>query len=700
MELQAMLRQQHVRSPSSMSRSMPALPVVRGRLVDIGNSSRKVGAPVKSNSNIELRNAYLPLCAASKGLQQWYRLVEELAMLWDTIGFSDEQRHSETEAFVTVVARDVQQRIASCNQCIEELIAQCEAFCVKARGKLDELLGEIDEDHFTALAAELQEATAAQLRHRLSALQKVYAKIGKQLQHLKELRQALVDAARALGLDPSELLARAQGMSALAEELRRRRSQLCERRDKALQVLEEACQPLHHAEEDPEYVKMLSAQVKDLEARALALQSNAVKSAVRARVLWKELGEQPEPRDDHAVRLSADGKPDNIEATITRRIAEAVEASLSAWQDRYANAEAERRRLHKALHAFGIPEDVNAFLAAHGALDCSSLAACQKKLDEVMVEVLAEERKPKNHLKQLYHEFGLGSKSYQRFEESLDTAESREARRMMIAKEAERYQESLAPILGPLREIKALITAAVVFESNVQAGDMRFSGNSLHFLEEEKFRRRFARTYPELIEKLIEAVSGWEHREQNTFLYHGSAFREGLMNMRGREVALVRVPGDLSTIRSAVDLFHVAVPEPSRNQAQKQHRVQDHRSGRDGFQTPTNAHAHKRSRSQPHKRSSPGDANSPTHASARSRSSQPHKRNCLDDKDSPGAQARSPTSPLRPRQRRDIPEAPFSTPALVKGVSSPPSPSYPRGAQVADAIRIASGVRQSSSPVH
>jgi len=164
-----------------------------------------------------------------------------------------------------------------------DLGARCETLHTEAHDKLQHLAGEIDEELFQALRAELQEAVASPLRSRLAALQKVSSKIKKELQHLEEMRRALAAAARALGLDPSQL----RGKNALMEEMRRLRSQLLERRARALQILEEAGQPIQYAEDDPEYLKALAAEVEALEARVLALQAQAMKAASQARHLGR-----------------------------------------------------------------------------------------------------------------------------------------------------------------------------------------------------------------------------------------------------------------------------------------------------------------------------------------------------------------------------------------------------------------------------
>merc|ERR1740117_1637922 len=86
---------------------------------------------------------------------------------------------------------------------------------------------------------------------------------------------------------------------------------------------------------------------------------------------------------------------------------------------------------------------------------------------------------------------------------------------------------------------------------------MRFSGNSLHFLEEEKFRRRFGHRYPELREGLIDAIASREASERQRFIYHGKELRESLLGLQGQSVGLVRVPGDLSVMADVVQVLNI-----------------------------------------------------------------------------------------------------------------------------------------------
>jgi len=290
--------------------------------------------------------------------------------------------------------------------------------------------------------------------------------------------------------------------------------------------------------------------------------------AFESHSLWEALGEKPAmPRDASVVRICAAKEialvPKEQKLAINSVIAAAVASSLAAWQACHAFATEELDRLHKALRAFGSSETVEPFLREHCTVHHKDREACQKRLDELLVDVKASEVPAIERLKRLYEEAGLGGDAFKAFVIMLDGEESKEARKKLLEKETKRvdkYIESITLILGPLRELKALVVAGVAFEANVQAGKSRFSGNSLHFLEEEKFRRRFGARYPELIDVLIEAIVTWERDSGMKFAYHGVNLREGLESIAGQTVGLVRVPGDLSSMDKVVTLLNLADP--------------------------------------------------------------------------------------------------------------------------------------------
>lgn len=517
----------------------------------------------------KIRPAHLPLCPDSQGLQRFYCLVEELANLWEDTGASEEQRLAETEAFAAVAAKEVRSHVLGCKQNQTSLESSCAALRRAAEANLATLATEIDQVLLQKLSSELEEASnRPTLDARHKALQQVDAKISEEVSYVDDLRETVEAAAKALGLDPSQVRLTG-GVAELRAEMSNLKAALLERRSRALELLGVEAGVIQ-AESEVEYLRMLTAEVESLETRLEALQSGTVQAAFGARLLWQELGESPElPRDTHAVRLSsvreAAALPKEQKAAINHFISMAVGTSLSAWQANQASARTETDRIHKALRAFGVEEVVELFLKEHGTLHKSHRLACRLKLEEVLTEIRASEVPALRHLRRLFEEAGLGSAAFEVFAASLDSADSKVERAAMLeneTKRVERYIEAIAQILGPIRELKALVIAAVAFEANVQAGSSRFSGNSLHFLEEEKFRRRFGHCYPNLRDAVIDAIASREASERQKFMYHGVDLREGLLNIRGVSVNLVRLPGDLSVMGEVVKLLNLADPGP------------------------------------------------------------------------------------------------------------------------------------------
>jgi len=670
-------RQAHLRR---MSTSLPVLFSSKPGLADVQSSEPKDTLPMKAvasdGRSCKGRAAYLPLWPACETLQHLYRLAWELAALWEEARVSEEQRHKQTEIVAAAASGQLQHHIKACGHYLEDLSSRCEAVKKAAHSKLSELVGELSREQVNALDAQLQEAAALPLHERLVALQAVQNQIDNELQHVAYLNRAVADARRVLGLNEeisaSMDLAAGRKDALLRDEVPRLIRMLRERRAQALHILGRASLIDDEPKESQAQLRALVNEVEHLEAVVLAMRKEALAAAARARVIWEELGEPPKfPRDHEAVRLSVT-RLDGIEDCIVQSMADAVQLSLSAWQSSYTAAEAEQARLHKALRAFGSVEVVEEIIATLGSLHCDDLAACRRQLDNIMVSVLADERLPRENLMRLYQETSLGTAAFRSFEASLDSAESREARRQMLVQkteELERYLLSLQPILSPLRELKALVVAAVAFESNIQAGPHRFAGNAVHFLEEERFRRRFGQRYPELIDRLVEAITCWEHDENRRFMHHGLELREGLVSIQGQELTLVRVKGDLSCMNHVVDLLRLAekVRRPSKNQRETER----------GASVPP-ARLRARSRSSSHLRkesrlSCPGTSRRSSPTASRSQS--------------------QPASPQRPRHKRAVAE-PLSAPTPPSmGPLSPQPPAAPRAAPspVFDSVRVVNG---------
>jgi hypothetical protein len=497
-------------------------------------------------------------------LQQVYKLVEELSALWEETGAGWDQRLADTESFASVATKEMQKHVVAWKQRHASLGTNYDALKKTLSETLVLLSGDIDQTVWDQLKLELDKTAEGQtLDARFKALQEVQIKISQRVTRMKEMREAVEKSFRLLGLDPAAIPT--GGAAALEDEMIKLRALLLERRSKALQLLDEEADEIKEQDE-VKYLQLLNAEVERLEARVESLQTSAVKAACRARSLLEELGESPlKPRDVHVLRLSSAAKPLTQEAksAISRIIAAAVDTSLIAWEAHHESAKTEMERLHKGLHAFGTVDVVKAFLQENGTIHSAHRLACRLKLDEILKEVRESEVPALQHLRQLYDDAGWEAKFFKEFAASLDTAESRQDRSRMIAKETRRvecYIESVKQLLGPIRELKALVAAAVAFEANVQAGQTRFSGNSLHFLEEEKFRRRFGHRFPELRDGLIEAITAWEAKEGKKFTYHGLQLCEGLQGIRGLSVALVRTPGDLSIMGEVMKLLSIVDP--------------------------------------------------------------------------------------------------------------------------------------------
>lgn len=332
-----------------------------------------------------------------------------------------------------------------------------------------------------------------------------------------------------------------------------------QRRETALRILAVEAVPLQTGDL-VEHLIALASDVDALEAKVGALRACALAAARCARAIWEELGEEPElPRDEHAVSLLSAGQ--TLSADVTGPILEAIEASCSAWEARRVETSQELGRLHTALRGFGSPEDVEPFISAHSRANAEDRAACRLKLRDLQAMMRAEEEPVREQLRLIYDETGLDPCQLDVFFLLVDEAPSLDARRRLLSDEVERmksYHESVRAILAQLEELKGLVVEGARFESVIQAGGNRFSGNSLHFLEEEKFRKLFSRRYPSIRDSLIAAILAWESQDEDRcFVYRGSHVRVRLLEMRELEADLVKAPGDLSVVGRLLQVLDV-----------------------------------------------------------------------------------------------------------------------------------------------
>jgi len=344
----------------------------------------------------------------------------------------------------------------------------------------------------------------------------------------------------------------------LEQLIQQRLEKLEIRRQAACLVLGEDMTP-QSCEDLCERAQGMQRLVDELDAQVDELRRTAWDSGARAREIWEELGQSPNsPEDDAVVALlkSTTGSADLMPGALA-----AVRASRLSWERRREEVAVERDKLHVALGGFGESDEVNEFLRLHGGLKTEDLEACRTKLQELQAAARAAEEPLRERLRHLYDVSGVGHAALEAFlaQMELEATSLAERRRMLLEENGrmDRYYESVRGILGQLDELKALVVQGARFEGVTQSGQNRFSGNSLHFLEEEKFRKMFARRYPSLRDALITAISEWESSSTKVFVYHGQEVRQQLTAMRGMESELVRAPGDLSVVGKLLQLLDV-----------------------------------------------------------------------------------------------------------------------------------------------
>merc|ERR1712216_266170 len=208
-----------------------------------------------------------------------------------------------------------------------------------------------------------------------------------------------------------------------------------------------------------------------------------------------------------------------------------LEDRLSAWEARHAEAEKERDRLHAALRGFGSKEVAEEIIGKFGSLHVSDRKECRIKLRELQTEVLATEASDRQRLCDLYEQTGSDTNALELFFAALDEELSGELRQTRLVEEVQRFEDyssSVQSILQQLDELKTLVLEGSRFEAAAAAEKDRFAGKSLHFLEEEQFRKSFARRYPQLRDGLLRDLEAWESSSGVGFVYRGAQVRAQL----------------------------------------------------------------------------------------------------------------------------------------------------------------------------
>eukprot|EP00929_Paragymnodinium_shiwhaense_P108435 TRINITY_DN74756_c0_g1_i1.p1 TRINITY_DN74756_c0_g1~~TRINITY_DN74756_c0_g1_i1.p1 ORF type:complete len:739 (-),score=151.49 TRINITY_DN74756_c0_g1_i1:208-2424(-) len=484
-------------------------------------------------------------------LQRLCGLVAEIASLWHRTNSTEEEKLADADA-ICVVA---EARVAALRRKCAELELLCDALRDECWKGVETLRGEFSQD--------VADAANLPLNKRKAGLEAVLERIRQRLARMRAVKDELSACLAALGLDAEALAA--LGLSGigtvaeLEETLAKMKEFLLERRAIALKTLERTAKEIP-CSDVVAYLTALRQQVHELQAEVADLRERALKAARRGRVIREELGGAPElPADGYAVLLAEER---GANETVTASMAASVFASLESWEAKRSAAKAEAEKLHRQLAGF-LPGSAHvAFLKNYGGLHKDHRGKCREKLEELKAALRAEEAPARDRLRHLYIASGLELVDLDVFFEELEDQDTRDDRRSCLGQEIKRmeaYLESISPILSKMEELKALVTAAASFEAAIRAGYSRFSGNAVHFLEEEKFRRRFVIQLPTLRDRLIDVIDEWQGTENKQFRYRGEDFQARLVQMKDMGADLIRVPGDLSVVEVLSQLLDVKI---------------------------------------------------------------------------------------------------------------------------------------------
>lgn len=281
-------------------------------------------------------------------------------------------------------------------------------------------------------------------------------------------------------------------------------------------------------------------------------------SAQHVRSICEELGEELDAVADAPVLALLGGT--GWDGEVTDEMIALLDQRRAAWEEQRDSAAAELRRLHTALRNFGDPELAEEAVQEHHTVHRQDREACRRLLREFQAALLEAEASSRQRLHEIYEAAGLQMDDLEAFYKSLEELETAEARRTRLADELSRmeaYFASVGAILAQLEELKGLVSEGARFESAKAAEKDRFSGNSLHFLEEERFRKMFAKRYPLLRDQLISKIGIWEADNAGTFIYRGAAVRERLVGMRDAEADLLQNPGDLGLLGMLLQMLDI-----------------------------------------------------------------------------------------------------------------------------------------------
>ncbi|CAK8995568.1 unnamed protein product [Durusdinium trenchii] len=474
------------------------------------------------------------LWRSAQEFQQLQSSAEDLLRLWQVVGVSIEAQDADAKAILAAALETCEGCCSRWNLRRAELEKECQELDIALRKSLQELA----EGSF---AEELRRANDLALQPRATELKGLVQAASGAWEEQEQLRRDLAEACAAMGLDSSLINVEQLTPEQLQKEVQRRKEQV-------QQQLEEMAMALGLDPEDfqLEDLASMAAKLKDFQTELSSLKDTAIQNACRARDIWVELRLAPQLlRDQHAAELSeAHDAP-----AVTAAVGAAVRRSLDAWEAQREEAVKEAESVHQLIRGHAAPPEAEAFLAEHSGLHQEDLERCRSKVQDLRRACRDAEKPIRQHLRQLYHQTGCALENLEACYQEVEQSGTSRQRKKILEKETRRiedYKESVSAILGQREELKALVLAGESFERQAQAGPGRWVGSSKHFLEEEKFRKRFLKQYPLLRDKIIESIEEWEGSNEKIFTHKGIGLGDRLRELRDHPVALASAKGDLS----------------------------------------------------------------------------------------------------------------------------------------------------------
>eukprot|EP00930_Biecheleria_cincta_P038587 TRINITY_DN26504_c0_g1_i1.p1 TRINITY_DN26504_c0_g1~~TRINITY_DN26504_c0_g1_i1.p1 ORF type:complete len:535 (+),score=103.01 TRINITY_DN26504_c0_g1_i1:22-1605(+) len=307
----------------------------------------------------------------------------------------------------------------------------------------------------------------------------------------------------------------------------------------------------------------LESEVSMLRAEVQSRRDEVVRAAKQTRETWQALGETPRECDDMLLMaLQMQG----AEIELSDSAIAAVRSSAAAWDAKKAEVAAEVRRIQAVLKGFG---ETDAFLQEHATLHSADRTACKDRLKQLQSSLRTENSPKHERLRYLYDVTGMGptalSTFYASLDEESDTASAWRARFMQEYDRVGKYHESIHGILMQLEELHALVLEGSRFAAAKKVNEVP----SLHFLEQEKFRKTLARRYPLMHDKLIGDIQRWESAAHQRLQYHGSPLTEQLI--RAHEMEADPIRGILAVVEPLLQVFS---PHTATSTASTLHSVQ------------------------------------------------------------------------------------------------------------------------------